>query len=409
MRVTSPLVLHNRFSCLEVDSKLNSCLPPPLIEIVPKPPEPTRFLPKPRWERNRVPRQFTISSISPRSLDLDLTVELKTTDTGSEFRTNALVDSGATGSFIDSDFVRRNGIATRKLSRPVPVLNVDGTPNEGGQIMEVVDLILRYKRHGERILLAVTNLGKKNLILGYTWLREHNPEIDWETREVKLSRCPRRCSECRDEIRAEKAAPKPPLPTFRSLSGHRVCYATLLSALRGFSHELPETPDLPREGGEDGEDEDTNDEEEWPDEPEIEEGDRVFATAYRTPPEEVNATSTISQRIAEGFARNMDAKPRTLREQIPKALWDFEDVFAKTSFDSLLEHREWDHAIELVSDPKSPHWKLYPLSPVEQAELDKFLDENLSSGWIRPSKSPLAAPFFFIKKKGWIAPAGTGL
>ncbi len=76
--------------------------------------------------------------------------------------------------------------------------------------MEVVDLILWYKRHGERILLAVTNLGKKNLILGYTWLREHNPEIDWETREVKLSRCPRRCLECRDEIRAEKVVPNRP-------------------------------------------------------------------------------------------------------------------------------------------------------------------------------------------------------
>ncbi len=91
--------------------------------------------------------------------------------------------------------------------------------------------------------------------------------------------------------------------------------------MRGSGHELPETPDLLGEGGEDGEDEDTNDEEEWPDEPEIEEGDWVFATAYCTLPEEVNATSTISQRIAKGFARNMDAKPRTLREQIPKALW----------------------------------------------------------------------------------------
>ncbi len=232
MRVTSPLVLHNRFSCLEVDSELNSCPPPPLIEIVPKLPEPTRFPPKPCWERNRVPRQSTILLISPCSLDLTVGLnELETTDTGSEFHTNALVDSGATSSFIDSDFVCR--IATRKLSQPVPVLNVDGTPNEGGQIMEVVDLILRCGRHSERILLAVTNLGKKNLILGYTWLREHNPEINWETREVKLSRCPRHCSECRGEIRAEKVVPKPPSPKYQSLSGHRVCYATLLSALRG--------------------------------------------------------------------------------------------------------------------------------------------------------------------------------
>ncbi len=35
----------------------------------------------------------------------------------------------------------------------------------------------------------------------------------------------------------------------------------------------------------------------------------------------------------------------------------------------------------------------------EQEQLDKFLDENLESGRIRPSKSPFASPFFFIKKK----------
>ena len=46
-----------------------------------------------------------------------------------------------------------------------------------------------------------------------------------------------------------------------------------------------------------------------------------------------------------------------------------------------------------------PHRKLYPLSPIEQAELDKFLEENLASGQIRPAKSPMAAPFFFVKKK----------
>ncbi len=47
------------------------------------------------------------------------------------------------------------------------MLNVDGTPNEAGQITEVVDLILRYRRHAERILFAVTGLGRKNVILGF--------------------------------------------------------------------------------------------------------------------------------------------------------------------------------------------------------------------------------------------------
>ncbi|VDC03698.1 unnamed protein product [Peniophora sp. CBMAI 1063] len=35
----------------------------------------------------------------------------------------------------------------------------------------------------------------------------------------------------------------------------------------------------------------------------------------------------------------------------------------------------------------------------EQDELRKFIEENLKSGRIRPSKSPMASPFFFIKKK----------
>ena len=39
------------------------------------------------------------------------------------------------------------------------------------------------------------------------------------------------------------------------------------------------------------------------------------------------------------------------------------------------------------------------MSPVEQKELDKFLEENLASGRIRPSKSPMASPVFFVDKK----------
>jgi len=78
---------------------------------------------------------------------------------------------------------------------------------------------------------------------------------------------------------------------------------------------------------------------------------------------------------------------------------EFQFVFAKKDFDILPEHRKWDHAIKLIprAEPKSS--KVYPLSPLEQEELDAFLKENLRTGQIRPSKSPIAAPVFFIKKK----------
>jgi len=84
---------------------------------------------------------------------------------------------------------------------------------------------------------------------------------------------------------------------------------------------------------------------------------------------------------------------------LPAYVMEFRSMFAKEDFDILPEHCKWDHAIELVprAEPKSS--KVYPLSPLEQAELDTFLEENLRTGRIRPLKSSIAAPVFFIKKK----------
>ena len=34
---------------------------------------------------------------------------------------------------------------------------------------------------------AATSLGEQHIILGFTWLQEHNPEINWRTWEVAMS------------------------------------------------------------------------------------------------------------------------------------------------------------------------------------------------------------------------------
>ena len=120
-------------------------------------------------------------------------VEIGTTDTSELHSVKALLDSGATRSFIDRNFVRSKGINTRTLSRNIPVFNVDSSPNEAEQISEVVDVVLRYKTHSKRMLLAVSGLGKQSLILGYDWLKDHNPRIDWEKGEVEMTYCPLRC------------------------------------------------------------------------------------------------------------------------------------------------------------------------------------------------------------------------
>jgi hypothetical protein len=43
--------------------------------------------------------------------------------------------------------------------------------------------------------------------------------------------------------------------------------------------------------------------------------------------------------------------------------------------------------------------KIYLLNPSEQKQLDEFLKEQLETGRIQPSKSPMASSFFFVKKK----------
>jgi hypothetical protein len=46
-------------------------------------------------------------------------------------------------------------------------------------------------------------LRKQDAILGYTWLKEHNLEVNWVTKKVKISHCPGCCSTCRKEIKQE--------------------------------------------------------------------------------------------------------------------------------------------------------------------------------------------------------------
>jgi len=127
--------------------------------------------------------------------------------------------------------------------------------------------------------------------------------------------------------------------------------------------------------------------------------DQLFLTRIFPELTEVNlrATATTSQRLAEEARHSKETLAAVTL--LPAYVTEFQSVFAKENFDILPEHRKWDHAIELIPGAEPKLSKVYPLSPLEQEELDAFLEENLRTGRIRPSKSPIAAPVFFIKKK----------
>ncbi|KAI5116151.1 hypothetical protein M0805_006447 [Coniferiporia weirii] len=207
--------------------------------------------------------------------------------------TNALIDSGAEGKFINAKFIIKHRIPTKPLTHPIQVRNVDGTPNQHGTITRFTWRLIKIGRRSITTTFLVTSLSKEDVILGLPWLKRHNPAIDW---------------------------------TKGTISINKITTATTL-------------------------------------------------------------------------ARENIKPTQPLELMIPSQYHDYLHIFQKKAAERFPIARPYDHTIDLKPDFIPRDCKLYPLSPKEQLTLDQFLEDNLCKGYIRPSKSPMASPFFFVGKK----------
>jgi len=277
---------------------------------------------------------------------LNIRVKLTTTDTHKTFCKQALVDSESTSSCISWKFIKENNLDTIQLPFPITCYNTDGTTNKSGSITEVVRMNMTIGDHQELIQLSVTNLGNHDLFLGYDWLQKHSLSINWKDSSISLQNCQQWC---------------------------RKVY-------------IPKEP-------EEIEDEDIEEEA-------IEEGEKVLF---------INLEEEAWRR-KESNIRSRSESMEESKEKIPEEYQDFNDrVFNKAVFEKLPNQSKWDHAIKLIPNATLKDCKIYPLNIKEQKELDKFLEEHLKLGRIRPSKSPCAASFFFVKKKEWFITTSTRL
>ena len=115
-----------------------------------------------------------------------------------------LLDSRATGLFMDTAFAKKKGFKMEKLKNLLLVRNIDRTVNVGGAIIHQVEYNMFFKEHIERVRMYVCNLGKTEIILGMPWLAAHNLEIDWEKREVKMIWCPPMCGKKKQEEKGKE-------------------------------------------------------------------------------------------------------------------------------------------------------------------------------------------------------------
>jgi len=77
----------------------------------------------------------------------------------------ALLDSGATGLFMDMTFVQEKGFKIEKLKKPLLVRNIDGTVNAEGAIMYQLKCNIFFKEHVEKARMDICNLEKTEVIL----------------------------------------------------------------------------------------------------------------------------------------------------------------------------------------------------------------------------------------------------
>jgi len=77
----------------------------------------------------------------------------------------ALLNSGATGLFVDKKFVEKWGFKKEKLTRPIQIKNVDRIDNSRRIVMYKIECNLYYKGHVEQVKIDVCDLGRTEVTL----------------------------------------------------------------------------------------------------------------------------------------------------------------------------------------------------------------------------------------------------
>ena len=307
-----------------------------------------------------------------------------------------LLDSGADSCFIDITFAKQYSIPLIKLVQPIEVEVVDGRPISSGLIThQTVPLALHIGHHFETLPFFVIHSPSHPVILSLSWLKLHNPYVNWCKHTVSFID-----PFCSDHLDSHtiKSDPAPDSQPFLS-----PVLASLNSSVSDPA-KLPVPVPIPCLSG--------------PSPPVLASVNPSAPDPVKLPPPVPEACSShlmppvkICFLQAKPFLRAAEGRqvysivvtpipdPTPLGTVLPSKYTKFKDIFDKTQAAVLPEHRPYDCAIELLPGTQPPWGPIYNLSEPETKALQEYIEENLTKGFIRHSKSPAGAPVFFVKKK----------
>lgn len=283
-------------------------------------------------------------------------------DDNEKISTHALVDSGATSNFIDSDFINKNELILEQKDTPTPLYVIDGRPVISGAVTHTCAITCNLGNTSTRLVLDVTRLGPSPVVLGMPWLRAKNPAIDW-TRKIVILPEPESIP-----VRALPFIPSDERndPVLHIDSCDAEAYASETMTAESF-------------------------------------GKLWYQSEDPNTTLEICATSTSERGHAQPTFPDDLLDPSEyidkLKAIVPDQYHSHLAAFSTQKADTLPPHRPYDLSIELEEGKQPPFGPLYSLSELELKALSEWLDENLSKGFIRASKSPAGAPILFV---GWV-------
>ncbi len=136
-----------------------------------------------RPSSDRRPVSDITRSISSAS---SITLPVKLISQNQAVQTTALLDSGAAGNFIDSEFVGQLHLKLNPCNSSLAVEALDGRPLSKGKILRLTEPVTLHigTLHSEEIQFYVIHSPTHPLILGLPWLRTHDPQISWREGQI---------------------------------------------------------------------------------------------------------------------------------------------------------------------------------------------------------------------------------
>lgn len=307
-----------------------------------------------------------------------------TTEKGGRCEIKCLIDSGAECNFVSQSWIISNDLPV--AFEPKSVKAVDGRTvrSYGTHKLDVTVEDNNQVRNREMSKFHAVDMMGYDMILGYPWLCEVDPDIRW--------------SEGTFTFRAKR-----PLFDMSSEGADMICdveeFAQLASlAIQGkggaafialpynmLPHSGSTVQDLASDdtamvGGLQKADGHSSSEQ--------------TASPYPSGP---HSGRTV-QDLASDDAAMVGALQEVDDQRIPEQVEDLQETFSEELSDSLNTHDQVEHAIDLVPGSQPKPGPIYNMSQDELATIRDYLASATEKGWIRPSTSPAGSPVLFVRK-----------